>query len=482
MLNKSLEKSKLPYQREINYSIWLSVGSLFLITGLGGLAGIGQPLRLLFPLGSFSVGLFLYIRHPISYLGFTWWMWFITPLLARLVDYGSGWDPSRIMLTAPYLVILISLETLLRKIPKASREEGFPLVLVFSAICYAFIIGIVNAPLISVIRNTLDWISPILIAFYLQVNWRDYPRYRDMLQSTFLWGCLVMGSYGILQYLLLPEWDRYWLIQSGMTSSMGDPVPLGMRVWSTMHATGPFAVIIAACLLILFSTNSPLKIPGILVGSLSLLLTLVRSAWGGFLVSLVIFFISAKTNLKIRLILTLAICLTLVVPVASIEPFAGRISDRFDSIANIEQDNSFHQRSRNYDRNLQLALSTVEGKGFGSRVVFNEETGKFDKVVLDSGIMDVFFTLGWVGAIPYFTGLLMIIIGLAKSTTAGTDSFMNAARSLGIGYSIQMIFGSSMTGVTGLLMWGFLGVAMASHRYHLHSGTALNASGQIRSQ
>jgi hypothetical protein len=482
MLNKTLAKNEFLSPREMTPAVWISVGCLFLITGLGGLAGLGQPLRLLFPLGAFSTGLFLYIRHPVSYLGFTWWMWFITPLLARLVDYGSGWDPARIMLTAPYFVTLISLETLLRKIPKAPQEGGFPLVLAFSAVCYAFILGIVNAPLISVIRSTLDWISPLLIAFYLQINWRDYPRYRDMIQSTFLWGCLVMGSYGILQYLLLPEWDRYWLIQSGMFTSAGDPVPLGMRVWSTMHSPGPFSVTIAACLLILISTNTnnPLKIPGIFVGSLSFLLTLVRSAWGGFLVSLIILFISAKTNLKIRLIFTLTLCLIIIVPVASIEPFAGRISDRFDSIANIEQDNSFYQRSRNYDKNLQLALSTFEGKGFGNSVAFNKETGKFDKVVLDSGIMDIFFTLGWIGAIPYLTGLLMIIMGLAKSTMAETDSFMNASRSLGIGYSIQLFFGSSMTGVTGLLMWGFLGAAMASHTYHLHTGTTLKSSGWIR--
>lgn len=481
MLNKSLKKNELPHPKETSPAIWFLIGCLFLITGLGGLAGLGQPLRLLFPLGAFLTGLFLYLRYPVSYLGFTWWMWFITPLLARIVDYGSVWDPSRIMLTAPYFVTLISLETLLRKIPKASQEGGFPLLLVFSSICYAFILGMVNAPLISVIRTTLDWVSPLLIAFYLQINWRDYPRYRDMIQSTFLWGCLVMGSYGILQYLLLPQWDRYWLIQSGMFSSAGDPVPLGMRVWSTMHSPGPFSVTIAACLLILFSFNNPLKILGIFVGSLSLLLTLVRSAWGGFLVAFIIFFVSAKTNLKIRLIFTLTLCMIIIVPVASIEPFAGRISDRFDSIANIEQDNSLYQRSRNYDKNLQLALSTVEGKGFGNTIAFNNETGKFDKIVLDSGILDILFTMGWVGAVPYLTGLLMIIVGLAKSTIAKTDLFMNASRSLGLGYSVQLFFGSSMTGVTGLLMWGFLGVAMASHRYHLHSRNTLDASGQIRS-
>jgi len=54
------------------------------------LVGAGGILRLAFPIGSFGVGTFLYLRYPVLYIGFTWWR-FLTPC-RRLIDYQSGWD------------------------------------------------------------------------------------------------------------------------------------------------------------------------------------------------------------------------------------------------------------------------------------------------------------------------------------------------------------------------------------------------------
>ncbi|MCG8363360.1 MAG: O-antigen ligase domain-containing protein, partial [Pseudanabaenales cyanobacterium] len=63
---------------------------LVLFLALGFLIGAGRFLVLLFPLGSIVVGVFLYRRYPIFYVGFTWWLWFLGPLVRRLIDYQSG--------------------------------------------------------------------------------------------------------------------------------------------------------------------------------------------------------------------------------------------------------------------------------------------------------------------------------------------------------------------------------------------------------
>ena len=80
---------------------WVGILGLICITGLGTLAGAGGILRLLFPLGATAVGVLLYMRYPLLYVGFTWWIWFLTPLVRRLIDQRSGWQDPSIVLLAP---------------------------------------------------------------------------------------------------------------------------------------------------------------------------------------------------------------------------------------------------------------------------------------------------------------------------------------------------------------------------------------------
>lgn len=51
---------------------------------------------------------------------------------------------------------------------------------------------------------------------------------------------VVVGSYGIFQFLVLPEWDRNWMISSGL-NSIGQPQPLLVRVFGTAESPGPYA-------------------------------------------------------------------------------------------------------------------------------------------------------------------------------------------------------------------------------------------------
>ena len=83
---------------------WIVILGLIIFSAVAVLAGAGSILRLLFPLGSLGVGLFLFGKYPTMYISFTWWLWFVTPWLRRIIDYRSGWDGSGIILTAPFLV------------------------------------------------------------------------------------------------------------------------------------------------------------------------------------------------------------------------------------------------------------------------------------------------------------------------------------------------------------------------------------------
>ncbi|MEA5580455.1 O-antigen ligase family protein [Nodularia harveyana UHCC-0300] len=469
--NTFLESHFFPSERSLQG--WLAILGFVLLTVVCYFAGAASLLRLVYPATALLVAIFLYLRHPILYIGFTWWIWFLTPLATRLIDYRVGWDPTRQMLIAPYLVVFVTLASFLRHSPRASNQGGLPFILAFIGVFYGCLVGLIYNGPIPVARGFLDWLSPIIFAFHLFINWRDYPSYRQNIQRVFLWGVLILGTYGIYQFVVAPEWDRYWLIESQMFTSSGDPEPFGMRVWSTLHSPGPFAYVMQTGLLLLFTSSGTLIFPASAVGYLSFLLTQVRTSWLGWLLGVVMIFGSVKARIQMRLITIILVMIMCVVPLTNIEPISTVVAERLESFSNLEDDTSFKDRAGSYDRNLSLALSNVLGNGLGNIWTVNEETGQIEVIVLDSGILDMFFTLGWLGAIPYLGGLLLIIVSVLKYTEANFDSFVSASRAIGLTACLQLVGNSAMLSIAGMILWGFLAMAMAAHKYYQHQNTHL---------
>lgn len=441
---------------------WMAILGLLLITALCLAAGLGKVLNIIFPAGSFAVGLFLYLRYPILYVGFTWWVFFLTPFIRRVSDFRSGFTDPSPMLLAPLLVATITIVTFYRNLPKAYDRGGLPFVISAIGVFYGFLVGLINGLPVPAIVSLMTWVSPILFGFHLFVNWRDYPSYRENIQRTFLWGVLVTASYGVYQYLVAPEWDRFWLIQTKLYTSMGKPEPLGLRVWSTMNAPLQFSVVMLAGIILLFIGQGTLRIPGLAVGILSLLLTSVRTAWGGFIIALITLLGSLKGGFQIRLIafiLMLALC---IVPLSTVEPFSQVIQSRVNSLSNVKDDQSAKDRAELYGRTLDLALSEVIGKGNGTLQP------------IDSGIIELLLTLGWMGAIPYIGGLLLIFYSLFQASKSKSDPFASAARAIVVGF-VPMLAGSNVIiGIPGLVFWGFLGLGMAANKYHSNQHVQVN--------
>ncbi|BAY34034.1 hypothetical protein NIES2107_59390 [Nostoc carneum NIES-2107] len=464
LYNPVLQENFSPQDRAAQ--AWMVILGYILLTIVCYFTGAATMLRLVFPATSLLVGLFLYFRHPILYIGFTWWIWFLTPLVARLVDYRVGWDPTRQILIAPYLVVFVTIGTFIKYLPSSVRQGGLPFLLAFIGVFYGFLVGLIyNAP-VPVARGLLDWLSPIIFAFHLFMNWRDYPTYREQMQRVFLWCVLITGAYGIYQFVVAPEWDRYWLIESKMFTSSGDPEPFGMRVWSTLHSVGPFGSVMQTGLLLLFTRTGFLIFPASAVGYLSFLLAQARTNWGGWLLGVIIILGSVKARIQMRLITIIVVMAICVVPLTTIEPISEVVATRLETFSNLENDTSFKDRSGSYDRNLSIALSNVLGNGLGNIWKVNEKTGQIEVFVIDSGVLDMFFTLGWAGAIFYLGGLILTLINVSKYKEGRFDSFVSAARAIGISGCFQLVIGSGMLSVAGMILWGFLAMAMAAHKYY----------------
>ena len=433
------------------------------------LAGAGQILNFFFPAGAFAIAIFLYFRYPILYMGFCWWICFLTALVRRLADYRGGFtNPSPILLS-PFLVILVTIVTLYQNLPKTYREGGLLFVLSFVAVFYGFMVGISIGSPFRVVQGTLQWLTPVLLGFHLFSRWRYYPEYQQNIQRTFVWGVLVMGIYGIFQYLVAPAWDRFWLVKVEMLTA-GIPEPLGIRVWSTMNGPLVFGVTIMAGLLLLFNYRGFLSLPASIAGYLAFLLSLVRTAWAGWFVGLFTLFFSLKSSLKIRLIIIFVVMAVCIISLTNIEPFSEVINARFDSFSNIENDGSAVARKETYSQLLIPALTSFFGYGIGNMPNLG--------FPLDSTILTMLFSVGWFGTIFYMGGWILLSLKLFRGSEIGADTVASTARAVVASAFFMLFFTPAIfAGILGVVMWGFLGMGMAAQKYYRHQSIYEQKSG-----
>jgi hypothetical protein len=386
-----------------------------------------------------------------------WWNIFLVALIRRISDFRTGaFTDSNPILLAPSLVILSSLHTIYFNLPKAREQGSAPFVLALISIVDGYLVGLLN-PTTSAIKATLSllgWMTPILLGYHLYVNWRRYPEYSRVIKQVFLWGCLIIGIYGIYQYVVAPEWDRLWLVGSGMTSSAGKPEPFGIRVWSTINSPGPFADMMSTGLLILFSCSGFLVLPAAGAGLLSLLLSAVRTSWLGGIGGLIFFCLSLKPKQQMRLVLTIIALLLCVIPLSTMEPFSEVISSRFSTLGDIQNDQSAKDRQGLYKVFFEYGIFNFMGDGLGAN----------DTV--DSGIFSLVLDLGWIGALPYTGSLLLCGITLFKNVGKyPKDIFMRATCAVVI-KSIAFFLATRVTaGVHGIIIWSFIGIGLAGQKY-----------------
>ena len=458
MLNRKIASSSFLFTRQNSAvapaSAWILILSFSLFSTLCIVAGAGGILNILFPASAFAVSVFLYFRSPALYVGFSWWICFLSPLVRRLADYrGSYTDPSPILLT-PYLVLLVTLITCWKHLMESHRTGGLPFVLSLAGVLYGLLVGMIFRSPFNVAIASLEWFAPILFGFHLFVNWGSYPLYRQTFQRTFSWGVLVMGGYGIIQYLLAPEWDRIWLINAKVIS-MGSPEPLGIRVWSTLNSPEPFAAILAAGLLLSLTSRSVVNVPASVAGYLAFLLTQARSAWIGWLLGLLNLIVVLDVKLKIRLMLFILMLSMLVVPLTSVESFSEVVNTRIQSFSDVENDGSVNARRETYKNLADSAMTNFLGDGIA-------------RSSYDSAVLSMFLNLGWLGTLSYGGGILLLLYGFFQGRMLVSDPFLTSVSAVILSVLVRFPVNTVMLGASGMVLWGFLGIGLAGKKYHIY--------------
>jgi hypothetical protein len=466
-LASARETPQLQIPMSRNFRGWLAMAVVALLVAGGLVIGQGAIVRLAYPAFAFAAGLYLYWKHPVQYIVFVWWLWFLSPFIRRLVDYQSGWvDPSPVLL-APVIVSLIAALGFLRRFLPSLRDGGAPFVMAFAGVVYGAGVGLIRSNFdYTLAQPMLVWLTPLFIGFHLFNNWREYPRYRSALQWTFLLGALLMGVYGVVQFLIAPQWDRFWMSNVEFLS-FGQPEPLGIRVFSTLNAPGPFSVVMMACLLVLFSVRGWLKFPAAAGGYLSFLLCMTRAAWIGWVVGLISLMTIMDLKGRLRVIAVIVLLAAAVVPLAMMPPFSSVVIPRLQTMTNPKDDISLAARMEGYGKYLRDAFLDPLGKGVGvMERTYAVEADDEGIGPHDSAILELLLSLGLPGTLFYGIGLIALLLGLRPHAEARGDAFVNAARAVSLGMFVQLALGSVMLGVMGVVLWSFAGVVIAARKYY----------------
>jgi hypothetical protein len=443
---------------------WLTIGVWCSFLALCLVARAGQVLVSIFPLGSVAIGLFLYFRTPVLYVGYTWWLFFVGSLIRRIIDQQSGYvTPGRWGTTA-LLVASISLITLVQHLPKISRYGGMPFLLALLGVTYGCLVGLVTGAFnLQFIISAMGWVIPIVFSFHLFINWQYYPQYQQAIQRAFVWGALVMGCYGIFQYCIAPDWDRFYLNNLPVTS-FGDPLPFRIRVFSTQDSPQSFGTMMMASLILLLSSDGVLRFPASCAGYVAFLLSAARSAWLGWTAALLALLPLLKLKFQLRLVLSIVLIAMLVAPLAIMEPFAEPIQQRLESFSEGRDDVSLKARQEGYQDLLALALTEFIGGGIGGQL--SRELPKTTIGGADSGVLPLLFSLGWFGTLPYLAGIFLILFRIFTIQESGREPFSSANRAIVVGSLAQVGLNNIFAGDMGMVLWGFLGIGMAASQFY----------------
>jgi O-Antigen ligase len=452
----------------------LVVGFAALVTVLLA-GGLGQIVELVFPAAALAVGATLYFRQPTLYLGFAFWLWFLTPEVRRLVDYQIGWNEISPVMIAPFLVSAMAALTLVRCLPQLLQPRLFAFALILMALNYGYSIGLVRAGAAAASYGLLTWIVPVLFGFHVAAHWQQYPLYRDAIQRVFLWGVLAMGIYGIVQFFVLPPWDLHWMRNSTI-NSIGGPHPFKVRVWSTMNSPQPFALAMMAGLLFAFAAKGPFRFIAGGAGYVGLLLSLVRTAWLGWAIGAFLLLVRARGGQRVGLLAVGILVCLLSLPLLLLEPVAQRVTDRFETMQQIDGDDSFRARLALYGDFFLTSATNVVGEGIGSA---NRATKLADDVDLaeyrniDSGVLEVLFVLGWPGTLLYLGGLLWLLSEAFGGSAQRQDLAVKAAGAVVLAILAMTVSYNTLINVGGVVFWTFLGLMLSARRFYQPSCPAL---------
>lgn len=372
------------------------------------------------------------------------------PLLRRLVNNGtaSNADPLAVVAFVAVGLVLAASFTQILRVQRMPKMFAAGALMVAASVVLS--LGLGGGAQVEGLFSALGVTVSILLIAAIGAGavpdvWPSVERYLPLVGA-------LGGLYGLYQYYVLPQWDRFWMLNSGL-SSIGQPLPQQVRIFGPAEAPGPFAFVLGLCVVIVASkalssdSRNRLLFAGLSVGLLiPMLLTGVRTAIVGVVISLAaILFLRSRGASRILPMIGMAVVLALLVVVQ------GRLSgssslfaaDRYTGF-NASTDKSFQDR-------IEI-LSLL--KSPSQYLVGHPSGARYDNIVID-----LMVNFGLLAAVGVAIALIAVMVAAVSNLREGVSP---VAASSSVFILIAALSGNIFLSGFGLIAAAALGSTLRS--------------------
>jgi hypothetical protein len=433
------------------------------------LSPANRLLLYVFPFMATLLALYLYRRNLAYYVGLVCWLWFLTPMVRRLLDYRAGWTQPTAVLLGPPLAACVPLVWLIAEWRKVLLQRGLaPLLCILATCFYATFMGLLTFSPRLVFQDLLTWFAPMTFTFMLCRHREQAVELFQAFEKAFLYGLLVVSAYGLVQFFLLPGWDAFWMSWVNM-DSIGKPEPTEVRVFSTMNGPQILASFLAVGLIIAFNSRRRIRFVAIPFGLLCLSLSLARSGWVALAAGTLYLLFTLPQRQRFRLVVAAIIAAVVMIAALQNPDVQDVMSQRFQTLTDVRNDTSFMDRIDGYRSLFAGFMDNPFGLGMGATPAVAEATTRmvphagWAQDLGDSTIAMVMTTMGLAGSLVLLGSLLPL--GRSLFFGASVDAtYMRTMQAVLFAMIAEAALDGVISGPTGFLTWASIGFCIALGR------------------
>lgn len=393
--------------------------------------------------------------RPAAFLDLLLWSLVLSPLLRHVVDWHAGFSQSNPVMLSPYCAAFAASPSVLRYLVTGRRYliEILALIgLVGLGLGLSLSTGLLRDGLMTAMR----WLAPVWVLIYLLSQAAALDTMRTRIRRTFSVAIPAASLYGLVQFVSILPWDAAFMREAPITS-IGYPLPFLVRIFSTMNSPGSFAAMLCTGLLLMLPHVS---MPLWVLGLAALALTTQRAAMAALLLALLVLALVGRDRRMrrglVRLGLSLIVSLALVL---SVPGAALKVSGTVGSVARLADDTSAQDRWAQYLDVLPMLDQQQEGRGLGwpTNDFYIRAGGS---VPLDSGLIDIFVSLGVIGGGLFLCALASLTVQGWLIVRRSPDAAAAELAACLYGLS-QLPFGSQHAGEHGMFLFLGLGLLLA---------------------
>ncbi len=430
-------------------------------------------------------------------------LWCIAPGIRRLIDWQVGRTPLSIISILPLLSLLPLAYFVYRN--AASPRLRLP----FKTLAYLWLFGFIYALVVSLAGGRLAgavydfsiFCLPLLLGAWVVLRAADRSETFNTLTLTVLWLGVIESIYGIYQYVAPLPWDVAYVNNANQVS-LGVPEPFGLHPFSTLNSPGTLSLFLAVAILLnlhRLTLRRPLPLIGAIVCVATLILTNVRSSWLAVALGIVAYvLLSPKRGQALAALGAVAAISVLLLFNASTllgnPTVTQQLQSRFDSLGNVEEDDSVSARRAESNFALHQGLEEPLGQGLGTvggAVKLGDSGG--GQLVLDNGYLSRFLEMGVPGFVCYLATLGFGLVCGFRAFVIGVTNGNTALQEVAVaGLTVQVaLIGLDLSSdyhsaLPGLFFWLMIGLAVRTEagdqaRIPLIGGTPPSRSVNARS-